>query len=154
MTEQQGLARGGLSRLQIAGLALLKRRCDLVFYSDSSYLTKGMKEWIHGWARRGWKRKGGRIENLELWTELVRLAARHTIEWRWVRGHAGDPKNEYVNQLAVEAARGQKDSGGLVQSEFDTWLQAEQDRGRYLEFFDLAPDAPFDPDPTPPDPPA
>ena len=137
----------------ILGFGALKRSCRAVFYSDSNYLIRGMKEWVHAWAARGWRRKGGRIENLDLWGDLVRVARRHTVEWRWVRGHAGDPKNEYVNRLAVEAAREQKDSGGLVPSGFDAWLEAEQERERYLKFFDLPPDFPFAPDPRPPPPP-
>lgn len=137
-------------RSAIVGLHALKRRCRIAFSSDSSYLTTGMKEWVHGWAKRGWRRKGGQIENLDLWTALVRQAARHSIEWRWVRGHAGDPKNEYVNALAVAAAREQRDSRGLVESGFDAWLASEQEKGRYLEFFDVPPDAPFEPDPPAP----
>lgn len=140
-------------RSAIQGLAALKRPCSVVFYSDSNYLIRGMKEWIHAWGARGWRRRGGRIENLELWAELVRAAGRHTIEWRWVRGHAGDPKNEYVNRLAVEAARERKDSKGLVPSGFNAWLVAEQEQERYLEFFDLPPDLPFTPDKRPPPPP-
>lgn len=140
-------------RSAIRGLGALKRPSRVVFYSDSNYLILGMKEWVHAWGARGWRRKGGRIENLELWADLVRVARRHTIEWRWVRGHSGDPKNEYVNSLAVEAAREQMDSGGLVPSGFGAWLEAEQERERYLEFFDLPPDLPFAPDQRPPPPP-
>lgn len=140
-------------RSAIQGLGALTRPCRAIFHSDSNYLVRGMKEWVHGWAERGWKRKGGRIENLELWAELVRVARLHTIEWRWVKGHAGDPKNEYVNKLAVEAAREQRNSGGVVPSGFDDWLEAEQEKERYLDFFDLPPKAPFDPDPQPPPPP-
>jgi ribonuclease HI len=140
-------------RSAILGCSALKRSCRVVFYSDSNYLIRGMKEWVHAWAARGWRRKSGRIENLELWADLVRVVRRHTVEWRWVRGHSGDPKNEYVNRLAVETAREQRDSGGLVPSGFDAWLEAEQERERYLEFLDLPPDFPFAPDPRPPPPP-
>jgi len=140
-------------RSGIQGLRALKRPCRLIFYSDSNYLVRGMKEWVHAWASRGWKRKGGPIENLELWSQLVSVARRHTIEWRWVRGHAGDPKNEYVNALAVTAAREQRNSRGLVRSRFSEWLAEEQEKERYLDFFDLPPDAPFSPDPTAPPPP-
>lgn len=140
-------------RSGITGLNLLTQRRRVAFYSDSGYLITGMKEWIHNWAARGWKRKGGPIDNLELWAELVEAASRHTIDWRWVRGHAGHPKNEYVNKLAVEAARGRKDSRGLIDSGFDAWITAEQERGRHLDFFDVPPEAPFRPDPDPPPPP-
>ncbi len=140
-------------RSAIEGLRALKRRSRVALYSDSNYLIRGMKEWVHDWARRGWKRKGGRIEHLDLWGDLVRLAARHRVEWRWVKGHAGDPKNEYANQLAVRAARSQQRSPGLVPSGFEEWLAAQQERGRWLEFLDLPPELEFEPDPTPPEPP-
>src|SRR5690606_18201195 len=71
----------------------------VVFTSDSRYLVDTMTRWIHDWIRRGWRRKGGEIENVELWRELVDAASRHRIEWRWVRGHAGHPQNEYANYL-------------------------------------------------------
>lgn len=132
------------------GLRLLKRPCQVIFYSDSNYLITGMKQWVHDWARRGWRRKSGSIENLELWLDAVRSSRRHEIEWRWVRGHAGDPKNEYVNQLAIKAARQQQFSGGLVASDFEAWLASQQERERFLDFFDLPPDAQFRPDRKPP----
>jgi ribonuclease HI len=140
-------------RSAIEALRALRQPCRVAFYSDSTYLISGMKDWVHSWSARGWKRKGGAIENLAIWSELVKVASRHSIEWRWVRGHAGDPKNEYVNGLAVEAARQQRDSGGLVPSGFDAWLEEEQQAGRLLEFFDLPPDQTFSPDRPPPQPP-
>ena len=109
-------------RSAILGLEALRKPSRVVFTSDSSYLVKGMSEWIHGWARRGWKRKTGAVENAELWKELCRAAARHRIEWRWVRGHAGHPQNEYANHLATSAAKNQTSSGGLVASRFTAWL--------------------------------
>lgn len=140
-------------RSGIEGLRALRRPCRVIFYSDSNYLVRGMKEWVHAWAERGWRRKGGSIENLALWKQLVRVARRHRIEWRWVRGHAGDPKNEYVHHLAVRTARDQKNSGGPIPSGFDDWLrQQQEERERYLDFFDVPPEEPFEPDPTPPPP--
>jgi ribonuclease HI len=68
-----------------------------------------------------------------------KIADRHKIEWLWVRGHAGDAKNEYVHHLAVQAARGQQDSKGLIDSGFGAWLEAQQEKGRFLDFFDLPP---------------
>lgn len=133
----------------ILGLGVLRRPCRVVFTSDSQYLVKGMKEWVHGWARRGWRRKGGRIENLALWKRLAREAARHSVEWRWIRGHADHPKNEYANMLAVRAARNRERSDGLVPSGFEEWVQEQIDRGRFADFLDL-PDESFDPDPPPP----
>lgn len=127
-------------RSAIEGLQALKGSCRVAFHSDSSYLVKGMKDWVPAWIARGWKRKGGPIENLELWQKLNKIADRHKIEWLWVRGHAGDAKNEYANHLAVQAARRQQSSDGLIDSGFQVWLEAQQERGRFLDFFDLPPD--------------
>ena len=92
--------------------------------SDSQYLVRGMREWVPGWAGRGWRRKEGPIENLELWQALLASARRHEVQWTWVRGHRGHPKNEYANDLAVLAAREQRISDGLVESGFEAWLVA------------------------------
>ena len=131
----------------ILGLTTLRKPCDVVFTSDSQYLVHGMKEWVHGWTRRGWRRKGGEIENLELWRQLVTASARHRVEWRWVRGHADHPKNEYANYLAIGTARSGRDPGGLAESGFDEWLSLQMDRGLFLDYLDLPPDAAFKPDP-------
>lgn len=135
----------------ILGLASLRSPCDVVFVSDSQYLVKGMREWIHGWIRRGWRRKGGPVENLRLWRTLADHARRHRVDWRWVRGHAGHPKNEYAHHLATGAAERRDSSGGLVESGFDEWIQARIDGGEFVEFLDLPPDEPFDPAEAPPD---
>ncbi|MCL7970734.1 MAG: ribonuclease HI [marine benthic group bacterium] len=134
----------------ILGLSALRKPCDVVFTSDSQYLVRGMKEWVHGWSRRGWRRKGGPIENLSLWRELVEVAARHQVEWRWVRGHADHPKNEYANFLATSTARAGKAPRDLLPSGFDAWLGEQVDAGHFLDYLDLPPDAPFAPDPAPP----
>lgn len=135
------------------GLGALRRPCRVVFVSDSQYLVKGMKEWIHGWAERGWRRKGGRIENLRSWKRLARVARRHRVEWRWVRGHADHPKNEYAHHLATNAAERRESSRGTVPSGFDDWIQGEIDRGNFVDFLDVPPDdGEFDPDDPPPAP--
>jgi ribonuclease HI len=105
-------------------------RFRVLFTSDSQYLVKGMTEWVYGWASRGWRRKEGAIENLELWRELVDAAAPHRVQWQWVRGHAGHPQNEYANDLAVRAAREQTSSDGARTSGFDEWLEAQRVRQR------------------------
>ena len=126
-------------RSAIEGLNALRRRCRVTFTSDSQYLVKGMTEWIHGWRKRNWTRKAGPIENLTLWQELADAAARHSVEWRWVRGHAGHPQNEYANHLATRAAKQLDRSGGLVASGFEQWLEEQREKkGRYLEFFEHA----------------
>ena len=106
------------------------RACSVVFTSDSRYLVDGMSDWVHGWARRGWRRAGGAIENLELWQQAVELARPHKVSWQWVRGHDGHPQNEYANHLATRAARELSHSDGLVASEFDSWLELEKAKKR------------------------
>lgn len=133
----------------ITGLRSLKRPCRVVFTSDSQYLVKGMTEWLHGWARRGWKRKGGPIENLALWHDLVRATEGHQVEWRWTRGHADDVKNAYADWLAVRAAREGRGIEGLVESGFEAWLEEQQERGKHLDFLDV-PDLDFTPSRPPP----
>jgi ribonuclease HI len=134
----------------ILGLTALRRTCDVVFTSDSQYLVRGMKEWVHAWARRNWRRKAGPIENLDLWRSLVSAASNHSVEWRWVRGHADHPKNEYANDLAVRTAKTGTAARGLVTSGFGEWLAERVDSGKYVDFLDLPPDEPFRPDPVPP----
>jgi len=127
----------------IAGLQLLAgkgRRLRTLLVSDSEYLVKGMREWVPAWRARGWKRKGGQIENLELWRVLVDSAAMHETQWTWVRGHQGHPKNEYANDLAVKAATDQVTSEGAVESGFGVWLSARQAKGQFPGY---DPDAAF-----------
>ena len=104
-------------------------RFRVVFTTDSRYIVDGMTRWVHDWSRRGWRRKGGEIENLALWREAIRSAADNAVDWRWVRGHAGHAQNEYANHLATRAAAEQSESAGLVPSEFDAWLAASRAKG-------------------------
>ena len=106
-------------------------RIQALMVSDSEYLVKGMRMWVPGWQARGWKRAGGPIENLQLWQDLVAAARKHDVQWSWVRGHAGHPKNEYVDGLAVAAAREQKTSNGPVESGFLEWLATRQSKEKY-----------------------
>ena len=126
-------------RSAIEPLSSLRKPCEIIFCSDSQYLVKGMSSWIFSWIRQGWKRKAGAVENEELWKESVRAAARHKIEWRWVRGHAGHPMNEYANFLAIRAAKAQTSSEGLVPSGLEAWLRTERAAGRYLNFAENTP---------------
>ncbi len=121
----------------IAGLQLLAgkgKRLRVLLVSDSEYLVKGMREWVPGWIARGWARKGGAIENLELWRVLVDTARKHEVQWTWVRGHQGHAKNEYANDLAVKAATEQVTSHGAVESGFPAWLEAKRQKGKYLGY--------------------
>lgn len=124
-------------RSAIEALRLLNRSCVVHFVSDSQYLVKGIAEWMPGWKRRGWKRKAGPIENLELWQELDRWLQRHDVRPKWVRGHDGHPRNEYANHLATTAAKEQSASGGLVDSGFQEWLEGEREKDRYMDFMEF-----------------
>lgn len=73
------------------------------FYTDSEYLRRGITEWLPGWRARGWKRKGGKLANLELWQGLERAIERHQIHWHWVKGHSTNKDNQRVDKLAREA---------------------------------------------------
>jgi len=85
----------------IEGLLALKRDCDIVLYTDSEYVRKGMTEWLSGWKARGWKTAARKpVKNADLWQQLDELAASHMIDWRWVKGHSGDPGNERADELA------------------------------------------------------
>jgi ribonuclease HI len=129
------------NRMALAGAIMVLRllaakghRLRVLMVSDSEYLVKGMREWAPGWAARGWIRKTGPIENLSLWQELVQSARLHEVQWTWVRGHRGHPKNEFANDLAVAAAREAKTSNGAVESGFAEWLAQKRKKGKFLEY--------------------
>lgn len=128
-------------RSAIEPLTALRRPCRIVFVSDSQYLVKGINEWRHGWARAGWKRKTGAIKNLDLWQNLHEILDRHELKAQWVRGHEGHPENEYADHLATSAAAAQTQSGGLIPSGFEEWLEGERERGRLLDYHEFAPPA-------------
>jgi ribonuclease HI len=123
---------GASNALQVLGAK--GSRMQVLIVSDSEYLVKGMRLWVPNWEARGWKRTAGPIENLQLWQELVAQSRRHQVQWTWVRGHAGHPKNEYVNDLAVAAAREKRSSGGAVESQFSEWLVAKQAKKKFVDY--------------------
>lgn len=85
----------------IEALSSLKRRCRVAIHTDSQYVRNGITSWIHNWKARGWRTADGKpVKNVELWRELERLDAMHDVQWRWVKGHAGDPGNERADALA------------------------------------------------------
>ena len=89
----------------IAALESLREPCEVILHTDSQYVRQGILEWISGWIRRGWKTAGGApVKNRDLWERLHQAAARHQVDWRWVKGHSGDPGNERVDQLARNQA--------------------------------------------------
>lgn len=103
------------NRMELTGvieaLKALTRPCDVVIHTDSQYVQKGISEWISGWKRRGWITSDTKpVKNADLWKALDELAGKHTVQWKWVRGHAGDPGNERADELAnqgVALARAQ-----------------------------------------------
>jgi len=85
----------------IRALEAMKRPVRARIHTDSQYVQKGISEWIHGWKRNGWKTSDKKpVKNADLWQELDALAAKHQLEWLWVKGHAGDPGNERADALA------------------------------------------------------
>lgn len=91
----------------IEALRLLTRPCKVSITTDSQYLVKGMTEWIAGWQRKGWRNsKKEPVLNKDLWEMLLNLTAAHTVQWKWVRGHAGHAENERCDQLAREGIPG------------------------------------------------
>ena len=96
----------------IAALEALREPCEVVLHTDSQYVRQGITEWMANWLRRGWKTAGGDPgKNRDLWGRLHAAAARHRVDWRWVKGHAGDPDNERVDQLARAQAEAIKGKG-------------------------------------------
>jgi ribonuclease HI len=85
-------------------LETLKRPCTVALHTDSEYLRNGITRWHQGWVRRNWRSStGDPVANMDLWRRILDAAAPHTIDWRWVRGHAGDAMNERADRLATEA---------------------------------------------------
>jgi ribonuclease HI len=85
----------------ISALGALKRPCKVVLYTDSQYVQKGISEWIHGWKARNWMTSAkAPVKNADLWKALDIVAAKHQVQWRWVKGHAGHPGNERADALA------------------------------------------------------
>jgi ribonuclease HI len=85
----------------IQGLSALTRPCAVELFTDSQYVRQGITEWIHRWKARGWLTTDRKpVKNADLWRALDEAAARHQVEWHWVKGHAGDVGNEKADALA------------------------------------------------------
>lgn len=85
----------------IQALESLSRPSDIVVVTDSAYVKNGVTEWIHGWKRNGWKTSTKKpVKNVELWQQLDAAQARHSVEWRWIKGHVGHAENERADELA------------------------------------------------------
>jgi ribonuclease HI len=99
----------------IQALETLREPCAITLYTDSTYVRQGLTEWLPQWRRRGWKTADKKpVKNQDLWQRLDSAAARHKIDWRWVRGHSGDEGNELADSLAnrgVDEIAGVRASG-------------------------------------------
>ena len=85
----------------IEGLAALKRPCAVTLTSDSTYVLKGIQEWMPNWKKRGWKTASKQpVKNVDLWQKLDAVIGEHKIDWKWVKGHSGHRENEIADQLA------------------------------------------------------
>jgi ribonuclease HI len=92
-----------------AALEALKRPCVVTLHTDSQYVRDGITRWHQGWVRRNWRNAAGDpVANMDLWRRVLDAAAPHTIEWKWVRGHAGDVMNERADVLATAAREAMK----------------------------------------------
>jgi ribonuclease HI len=93
----------------IAALQQLKKPCSITLYTDSTYVMKGMSEWVAGWIKKGWKTADKKpVKNADLWQQLVDAASCHEVQWKWVKAHNGHPENERVDTLARSAAEAQQ----------------------------------------------
>lgn len=91
-------------RAVIEGLSVLKRASIVDLYSDSKYVLDGLKSWLHGWKKKGWKTADKKpVKNQDLWMELDTLSSRHQIRFHWIKGHSEHPENERCDRMAVEA---------------------------------------------------
>ncbi|WGV99645.1 ribonuclease HI [Vibrio sp. YMD68] len=89
----------------VVALQTLKEPCEVVLTTDSQYVRQGITQWIHNWKKRGWKTSAKKpVKNADLWQALDKETARHTVDWRWVKGHAGHRENEMCDELARTAA--------------------------------------------------
>ncbi|MCZ8078597.1 MAG: ribonuclease HI [Rhodobacteraceae bacterium] len=85
----------------ISALETLARPSEIIIVTDSAYVKNGVTEWIHGWKRNGWRTAGrDPVKNADLWQRLDAAQARHKVEWRWIKGHAGHEENERADALA------------------------------------------------------
>jgi ribonuclease HI len=85
-------------------LEALKRPCRVVVHTDSEYVKNGVTRWHQGWVRKNWRSAtGDPVKNIDLWQRLLAAAAKHRVEWHWVRGHAGNVMNERADELATRA---------------------------------------------------
>ena len=97
----------------IRALESLTKSCAIEIYTDSQYVKNGIETWIHAWKKNGWKTSDRKpVKNTDLWRRLDALATQHRMQWRWVRGHDGDPGNERADALANRGVLSARIPGG------------------------------------------
>ena len=88
----------------IKALEALKRPCNITIHTDSTYVMKGMTEWLPQWKQRNWLTAAKKpVKNVELWQRLEKAIDSHKVDWKWVKGHSGVPENERADELARQA---------------------------------------------------
>ena len=96
----------------IEALKALKRPCNVILTTDSSYVRDGITKWIFGWRKNGWRTADKKpVKNADLWQDLTEATRHHQVEWKWVKGHAGHAENERADKLASDAALEQMQQG-------------------------------------------
>ena len=91
----------------VQALRALPERSRVQIYTDSEYLKKGITEWMPNWRARNWRRKGGKLANVDLWQALDQALSVHEVSWQWVKAHASNQYNNQVDRLAREAMKAQ-----------------------------------------------
>ena len=128
--ERSGAARDTTNnRMELSGaieaLKALRKSVSVVLHSDSEYVIKGMREWLPGWKKKGWRKSDGKpVVNADLWQALDVEAARHTVSWTWVRGHSGHAGNEHVDRLCNEAMDRLAAGGPVLWEQRGPWKSA------------------------------
>ncbi|MEK6794637.1 MAG: ribonuclease HI [Spirochaetota bacterium] len=99
----------------VASLKRLTESCEVTLMSDSTYVVKGMTQWIHGWMKRGWKKSDKKpVENRDLWEALQKAAERHHVRWQWVEGHAGHHGNERCDEIVNDIMDSMQSGGAMT----------------------------------------
>jgi ribonuclease HI len=85
-------------------LRTLERPTVVEVYTDSRYVQDGISKWIYSWQKKGWRTSNNKpVLHEDLWRELIKLDREHTVDWKWVQGHASDKFNNFVDLLAKRA---------------------------------------------------
>lgn len=95
-------------RAALEALLVVEPSSEIELFTDSEYLKRGITEWMPTWKARNWKRKKGKLANVDLWKALDAALEKHTVKWSWVKGHAGHPGNERADHLAWQAMKKQR----------------------------------------------